>query len=106
MEEERFVIEKILSLEERDVIEKILSLYVGRCGRRWVGATLGGWTACPVCDDYAAEEQHLKSKEPVAVQPDDFGFAWNRIKALADKLRPPEPEPDDQEASNIQEGWE
>jgi len=54
-----------------------LSLFAGRCGHRWVGA-IGGSYACPVCGDHDGDH-HLVSQEPIAVQAEDWGTAWEQL---------------------------
>ena len=67
-----------------DLIENTLSLFSGRCGHRWVGAT-GGNFGCPLCGDRDGDH-HLHSAEPIAVQPEDWGCAWEALLALSTKV--------------------
>jgi len=61
-----------------------LHLFRGRCGHEWVGST-GGSYACPVCGDYDGDH-HLVSESEIAVQPNDWGTAWEcLIRARADQ---------------------
>ena len=61
-----------------------LSLFTGRCGHRWVGAT-DGYYGCPLCGD-ADGDHHLLACDPIAVQPDDWGNAWQDLQALSNKM--------------------
>jgi hypothetical protein len=70
-----------MSGSEREIIENTLSLFRGRCGHQWVGAT-DGFYGCPVCGD-ADGDHHLIAFDPIAIQIDDWGCAWERLAALA-----------------------
>lgn len=59
----------------------ILSLFEGRCGHRWVGASCGSYR-CPVCGDYDGDH-HLVCFEPIPVQVDDWGCAWDILAKTA-----------------------
>lgn len=63
--------------EEHGTINAILSLFIGRCGHRWIGAS-DGYFACPLCNDHDGDH-HLVSSEAIAVQPDDWGMAWEKL---------------------------
>jgi hypothetical protein len=54
-----------------------LYLFTAECGHQWVGA-IGGSYACPVCGLWEGDH-HLVSYEPIAVQPEDWGTAWERL---------------------------
>jgi hypothetical protein len=64
----------------------LLSLFVGRCGHTWVGAT-GGSFACPCCGDHDGDH-NLHAMEPIAVQPEDWGTAWDELTQISERLGP------------------
>ncbi len=72
-----------MSAKQPDLVEETLTLFRGRCGHQWVGA-IDGYYGCPVCGD-ADGDHHLVAFEPIAVQIDDWGCAWERLAALARK---------------------
>ena len=72
---------KTCLMAENELIENTLSLFQGRCGHQWVGAT-GGSFACPLCGDHDGDH-HLLRGEPIAVQPEDWGAAWDCLKRSA-----------------------
>jgi hypothetical protein len=69
---------------DKKVIEGTLSLFTGRCGHQWVGAT-GGFFGCPLCGD-ADGDHHLVSMDSIAVQPEDWGSAWEGLDKVGTKL--------------------
>ena len=69
-------------MTQSEIDDSPLSLFEGRCGHRWVGASLG-WFACPVCGDHDGDH-HLRSQEPIAVQVDDMGSeTWDELSHIA-----------------------
>ena len=82
--QKRQIEERIEELrEEHEIINAILSVFIGRCGHRWVAAS-GGSYACPLCNDHDGDH-HLVSMEAIAVQPDDWGIAWERLCNLRNR---------------------
>jgi hypothetical protein len=68
----------VVESKGRQDMDTILSPFEGRCGHRWVGAT-GGFFGCPLCGDTDGDH-HLIAMEPIAVQPEDWGCAWNETR--------------------------
>ncbi|MBA4033204.1 MAG: hypothetical protein C0480_01170 [Bradyrhizobium sp.] len=67
--------------EETKLTTELLSLFRGKCGHAWVGATDGSY-ACPVCGAHDGDH-HLLSMEPIAVQVEDWGCAWEELGRLS-----------------------
>jgi hypothetical protein len=57
-----------------------LILYGGTCGHRWIGSEHGSYQ-CPVCGEYDGED-HLLSQEPIPLQVEDWGTAWQALDKL------------------------
>jgi hypothetical protein len=68
--------------DRQTAIMNTLAHYRGRCVHEWVGA-IGGSFGCPMCGDHEGDH-HLEHMEPIPVQPDDWGTAWDDLKALSE----------------------
>jgi hypothetical protein len=68
-----------------DTYKDILTLFKGRCGHQWVGS-MTGYFACPICGDCEGDH-HLVSTDPIALQIEDLGGAWEPIARAARKRK-------------------
>ena len=62
-----------------DTYKDILTLFKGRCGHQWVGSMSG-------YGDYEGDH-HLVSTDPIALQIEDLGGAWEPIARAARKRK-------------------
>jgi hypothetical protein len=76
--------EKSLVAKEKTDFNCLLELFTGECGHKWIGAS-GGFYGCPVCGLYDGDH-HLLSAEAIAVQPEDWGTAWEELARESDRL--------------------